>query len=533
MKTAVVYARYSCDNQTEQSIEGQLRVCKEYADRNDITIVDTYIDRATTGTNDNRAAFQKMMKDSGKKQWDIVLVYKLDRFSRDIYASAVNKHTLKQNGVRLVSAMEDFPDTPEGELMQSVLEGFNQYFSKELAQKVNRGIRESWIKGLSTGGQPIFGYDVVDKRYVINKEEAEIVIEIFTKYSQGYVARVIAEDLRAKGVRAKKGMPIDRSHVYFILHNSRYTGKVTHYGIEYDKIFPRIISDELWHKVDLINQDNKIAPSRKKEKRGYILSGKLVCGYCKERMCGVSGTSETGEKHYYYKCLTKRKDSNKCASKTVKKQWIEDTVINITTDILRRDGGISKIAEEIFKRQTMEREKDMKIKILEKEKAEAEKASKNIIKAIEQGIITDMTKERLRELDMRIKYLAGEIAAEKLKNYAYLTKEQIEKYLQSKLFIGKDSGEARKAVVNTFIREIILYKDKIIITYNFIDNKEPTIINKEETEKIEKRSKTASFNTEEKSSSIDFAGEPQKKSTDIVVLFFYAFSPSDANGQCG
>ena len=94
MKTAVIYARYSSDKQTEQSIEGQLRICNDYAQRNDIVIVDTYIDRAMTGTNDNRTAFQKMLKDSNKRAWDIVLVYKLDRFSRNKYEMARHKKTM-------------------------------------------------------------------------------------------------------------------------------------------------------------------------------------------------------------------------------------------------------------------------------------------------------------------------------------------------------------------------------------------------------------------------------------------------------
>ena len=520
MKTAVIYARYSCDNQTEQSIEGQLRVCKEYADKNGITIVDTYIDRAMTGTNDNRIAFQQMMKDSAKKQWEIVLVYKLDRFARDIYASAVNKHILKQHGVKLVSAMEDFPDTPEGELMQTVLEGFNQYFSKELAQKVNRGIRESWIKGLSTGGQPIFGYDVVDKKYVINEEEAKIVVEIFTKYSQGYQAKAIAEDLRQRGVRAKKGMPMERSHVYFILHNSRYTGKVTHYGVEYDNIFPRIISDDLWYKVDLINQDNKIAPSRKKEMNGYFLSGKLVCGYCKEKLCGVCGTSENGDTHRYYKCLTKRKDSKKCESKPVMKQEIENLVIETTIKLLKEDGNIAKIADAVCKYHEKEREKDSKVKLLEIEKAEAEKASKNIIKAIEQGIITDMTKDRLRELETTIKRLENEINEEKCKNYSYLTREEVEAYLETVVVNDPDTMELRKAITNTFIREIIVYKDKLIITYNFTKNKEPIRVDKEETEEIEERSKSASLFILKFCSPICINREPSKRYRNQCGTFF-------------
>ena len=138
MKTAVIYARYSCDAQTEQSIEGQLRECQKYAKAHDILILETYIDRAMSGTNDNRFDFQRMLKDSEKRQWDYVIVYKLDRFSRNKYESVVHKKTLKDNGVKLLSAMEQIPDTPEGTLMEALLEGFNQYYSEELAQKLDR-----------------------------------------------------------------------------------------------------------------------------------------------------------------------------------------------------------------------------------------------------------------------------------------------------------------------------------------------------------------------------------------------------------
>ena len=131
MKTAVIYARYSSDSQTEQSIEGQLRVCQEYAKHNDMIIVDTYIDRAMTGTNDNRPDFQRMIKDSSKHQFEIVLVYKLDRFSRNKYENTIHKHTLSNNGVKVLSAMENIPDSPEGIILESLLEGMNQYYSEE------------------------------------------------------------------------------------------------------------------------------------------------------------------------------------------------------------------------------------------------------------------------------------------------------------------------------------------------------------------------------------------------------------------
>ena len=158
MKTAVIYARYSCDAQTEQSIEGQLRVCEEYAAKNDILILDTYIDRAMTGTNDMRPDFQRMIRDSAKKQWTYVIVYKLDRFSRNKYEATVHKNTLKSNGVKVVSAMENIPDSPEGIILESLLEGMNQYYSAELAQKVRRGMRETRLKGNYQGGALPYGY---------------------------------------------------------------------------------------------------------------------------------------------------------------------------------------------------------------------------------------------------------------------------------------------------------------------------------------------------------------------------------------
>ena len=195
MKTAVIYARYSSDNQTEQSIEGQLRVCQEYAQRNDILILDTYIDRAMTGTNDNRPDFQKMIKDSADKNWQHIIVYKLDRFSRNKYETAKYKKILKDNGVKLLSAMENIPDTPEGIILESLLEGMAEYYSAELSQKVRRGMNESRLKGNYTGGPLPYGYKVQDKKIVIDEQRAEIVRYIFKEYSLDKSVGQIIKDL--------------------------------------------------------------------------------------------------------------------------------------------------------------------------------------------------------------------------------------------------------------------------------------------------------------------------------------------------
>ena len=215
MKTAVIYARYSSDNQTEQSIDGQLRVCHEYAQRNDILILDTYIDRAMTGTNDLRPDFQRMLKNSVKREWNYVLVYKLDRFSRNKYEMAMHKKTLKDNGTKVISATEFIPDTPEGIIFESMLEGYAEYYSAELSQKVRRGIHESRLKGNLTGGRVLYGYKNVNKKAVINEEQAEVVRYIFKEYSKGVYVKDIIASLTRKGIYYN-GKPFCRTTVYKI-----------------------------------------------------------------------------------------------------------------------------------------------------------------------------------------------------------------------------------------------------------------------------------------------------------------------------
>ncbi|MEG2450733.1 MAG: recombinase family protein, partial [Clostridia bacterium] len=456
MKKAVIYARYSSDSQTEQSIEGQVRVCRDYAKQNDILIVDEYIDRATTGTNDNRVSFQQMLHDSSKKQWTMVLVYKLDRFARNKFEAVVNRKKLADNEVELVSAMERIPDTPEGKLMTGVLEEFNQYFSLELAQKVNRGLRESWLKGNYTGGRGKYGYDVVGQKLVINPEEAAIVLEIFTKYAQGYKAADIARNLIARGVRRKDGNIFEQKHLYTILHNSSYTGKTTLQGTVYDNIIPQIITDKLWAVVETINNENKIAPSRKKAIFDYILTGKLVCGNCHKLMNGESGTSHTGDIHYYYVCTARRKKKAKCSTQTIQKQWLEDMVINITTKMLQKENNIHEIATNLFELHKVEASKDSTIKILQRKYADVLKARNNIIKAIEQGIITDSTKDRLCQLEAELSQVAFDIEKEKQHTYTFLTIENIEAYLQTQVYENTTDIEIRKLIVNTFIQEVIV-----------------------------------------------------------------------------
>lgn len=520
METAVIYARYSSENQTEQSIEGQLRVCNDYARNNDILIVGTYVDRAMTGTNDLRPDFQRMIKDSAKKQWNYILVYKLDRFSRNKYESTIHKHTLKENGVKLLSAMENIPDTPEGIILESLLEGMNQYYSAELSQKVHRGLKESYRKGNNTGGFVTFGYDVVDKKNVINPIESEVVKELFTKTAQGYTIVSIIRELKERGFRMKSGKYLDKSKAYKIITNSKYIGKVTHYGVVYDNIFPRIIDDETWEKVQEIHKQNMHAPATKKNVYEFLLTGKLVCGECGSLMVGESGTSCTGARYQYYACLARRRKKALCDMSSVNKELLEDLVVNTTLQLLSSDEVITKIAKSVYKVHEEANRNDAVLKSLESKRGAAIKASQNLIAAIEQGIITEQTKTRLKELETQISQYDFDIDQEKRRTYVTLTIDKIKAYLKMMIKSEVKDARSRKLLINSFIREIVLCKDKVIITYRFDDDLKPHSITKKNTLAIisEADEKKSAFITNF-SSSISIPAQPNKKNRLLPVLF--------------
>ncbi len=424
MKTCVIYARYSSDRQTEQSIEGQVRVCNDYAERNGILIVNQYIDRATTGTNDNRDAFQQMLKDSDKKQFDFVLVYKLDRFSRNKFEIAMHRKHIKDNGIKILSAMENIPDSPEGILLESLLEGMNQYYSEELSQKTRRGQKETRLKGLHCAGKLNYGY-YTEKKKVFIHEEGPIVKEIFERYAAGERGNEIAISFAERGI-LYRGKPFSAANIYVILHSEKYTGKYVLHGEVYDNIYPRIIEPELFErckaKIDANRYGNHIPDY------SYLLRKRVYCGECGTRMTSYSGTSKSGKVSKYYKCWN-ASDRKNCNAKFIKKDLLESIVLKALQETLMGK-NLSIIVDEIYKQHNAKLLGDNPVKILEKELLQINKSINNIMKAIEQGIITDTTKERLQELENTHKDLQEKLIFERMQEKVVLDKKVIENYLK-------------------------------------------------------------------------------------------------------
>lgn len=242
---AVIYARYSCDNQREESIEGQLRECKEFAKRKDFMLVDTYIDRAMSAKTDNRPEFQKMIKDSAKGEFDVVIVWKLDRFARNRYDSAHYKATLRKNGVKVLSATEVISEGAEGIILESVLEGYAEYYSAELSEKVIRGMTENALKCQYNGGFIPIGYKVDEnKHYQIDELVAPLVKEAFLMYINGKPIKDIVVYLNDNGVLSSQKKPVTKTTVATLLKNRKYIGEYQYRDVVVPDGMPAIISKE-------------------------------------------------------------------------------------------------------------------------------------------------------------------------------------------------------------------------------------------------------------------------------------------------
>ena len=463
--TAVIYARYSSDNQREESIEGQIRECTAYAEKNDITIVKHYIDRAISAKTDNRPQFQQMIKDSDKKLFDIVLVWKLDRFARNRYDSARYKTQLKKNGVKLMSATEIISEGPEGIILESVLEGYAEYYSADLAEKVVRGQTENILKGRCNGGRGTFGYTLdSERKFHIDPLASPFVLESFTKYRDGLTMKEIRDWLNENGIKNPVGGAFTYNSVEHMLKNRRYIGELKFRDVVVPDAIPPIVPLELFDDVQEKIAKNKKAPARRKAEDDYLLTTKLHCGCCGALMFGESGTSATGRTYYYYKCANVKRRKG-CNKKTVQKEWLEDLVVRETMKLIQDDAVIDKIVQLVMDVQNQE---NTTIPLLEKQLREVNKKLDNLMKAIEDGLYTRTTKERLEELEIQKDELTVKIADEKLKKPSF-NEDFIRFWLMKFRKFDISQKKQRKALIEIFINAIFLYDDRMLITFNYKD----------------------------------------------------------------
>ena len=468
--TAVIYARYSSDSQREASIEGQLRDCKDYAEKNGITVVGTYIDRAYSAKTDDRPDFQRMIKDSAKKIFDVVLVWKLDRFARNRFDAVNYKYQLEKNGVHLVSAMEPISQGPEGIMVESMLIGMAEYYSAELALKVARGERENALQCKYNGGVVPLGFTIgkEDRLYHIDPETAPIVQEIFNRYADGEPAEKIAASLNERGLRTRTGKPFVKNSFFQIFRNRRYIGEYRYKDIVTPGGIPAIVDQDLFDRVQQRFEQNRIAHGRPaKEDVSYLLTTKLFCGKCGTLMGGESGTSHMGNTYYYYKCgNAKRHGKAHCDLKAIRKEPLERFVVDTAIKVIFSDEIIERLIDLVMEAQQKE---NTRLPVLKEQLRDTEKRLANLLEAIEQGILTPTTKQRLDELEARKEALNTSILEEELKK-PVLTREWIRFWLEKFRKGDVGSTEHQRQIIDTFVNSVYVFDDRVVLNFNFTDD---------------------------------------------------------------
>lgn len=470
MATAVIYARYSSEKQREESIEGQIRKCTEYAARNGITIIESYIDRAISGTTDERPSFQQMIADSSKKKFDMVLVYALNRFSRDFEHYYRYKQILITNSVTLQSATEEVPPGPSGIIYESVLVGFNVYYSAELAEKIRRGQDENALKQIYNGGSMPLGYmKDAEQHYAVDPVEAVIVIEIFTRYADGETITEIINSLNSRGLRTKRGNEFNKNSLHTILKNRRYLGVYEYRDIVIPDAFEPIITPELFEKVQKRLGINKIASAHKKADEPFILTTKIFCGDCGAAMIGDGGTSRNGSKHYYYKC-SNNKRKKLCRKKAVKKHVIEDIVIHNITQLLFSDERLQEITDLVME---IQEKTNTVIPMLQRELKEVNRGISNLLDAIQKVGLSDSMQQRYEALEKRKSELEISIKTEQLREKK-LSRDEVLCWLERFRGIDTSDIKQREMLVNIFVNAVFVFDDHLVIVYNFKDNARTT-----------------------------------------------------------
>lgn len=463
LMTAVIYARYSSSGQREESIEGQLRECHDFARRNGLTVVGEYVDKALTGRSDKRPDFQRMLRDCERGVFQAVICWKMDRFARNRYDSAMYKYKLKRNGVRIFYAKESIPEGPEGIILESVMEGYAEYYSENLSQNVKRGYYDSALE-LKTLGQTVLGLRKgPDGRFEIDPATAPIVRRIFEEYAAGERAKDIYTRLNDEGYRTSRGGLFNKNSLRRILQNEKYVGVYEFRDIRVEDGIPAIVDRELFDRCQGMVEKHHRAPAADRA-TSFLLTAKLFCGHCGEPMTGDGGTGRSGRVYNYYTCNGRR--VHKCQKERASKEWIEQLVVDELVDLIHSDDFVNEVADKCMEFQ--QREKDQSaLRALEARQKENEKAIQNMLAAIEAGIITPSTKSRLMELEAERGQIEKGIAQQLIAEPT-LERDQVVYFLE-RFRDGDVSDEGYRAfLVDTFLNSVYLYDDdKLVLVLNY------------------------------------------------------------------
>lgn len=451
---AAIYARYSAGpNQTDTSIEGQVKACRRYIDAQGHSFAGLYADRHISGRTDKRPEFQRMVDDAKEGSFDVLVVYSLDRFSRDKYDSAIYKKVLRDAGVAVESATEAIPGGPEGILFEGMLESMAEYYSAELSKKVRRGLNLKAKKARSVGGPTPFGYVLKDGVYERDEKEAPHVAEIFSRYLAGSTFADCARYLTGLGFTTSKGKPFTSGTVKKMLSNKKYAGYYVYNGMEIEGGMPALVSEDMFFKVGLKMKSKK----KNRAPRGdfALAAGKLIHGACGSVMTGTSGTGKSGKVFYYYKCP--KKDT-----RPVPREALEGAVAAHIRETLSSSEALDSLADKLFIYQDEELRSDARISALENNLARVQRQIDRAVDEIVNYGGNPDVRDRLESLQADRAIWTAEL--ERMQSAPVLSPEVIREGLQLALLHDSVSDAQ---VIKIFVHRVVLYDEKLLIEFNF------------------------------------------------------------------
>ncbi len=471
---AVIYARYSSHNQREESIEQQVEECLAFARANNLRVVEVYSDKAISGKTDRRTAFQRLLRDAEKGKFQVVIAYKSNRIARNMLNALQYEAKLDGYGIKTLYAKEEFGDTAAGRFALRTMMNVNQFYSENMAEDIKRGLYDNAANCMVANGHLPYGYKADETlHYAIDEPKAAVIREIFTRVSCGEAFVDIMASLNARGIKTSYGRPWGRSSFQKILSNERYRGIYIYGDVRKEGGIPRIISDELYFKVQEVITTKKNPQGRHRVNGDYLLTGKLFCGHCKSPMTGISGTSRSGNLHYYYVCQ-KRRTEKTCEKKNLRRDDIE---LQVAKAIKRRtldDDTINWIADSVVE-YSQHQESASGIGLLEDQLKDTQRSIKNLMAAIEQGIITPTTKARLMELEKEQSDIDRKITMAKA-DVIPVNRDQLVGWLK-KLQAGDVHDKKYQAeLFDTFLIAVYVYdnpdgQDYMKVVFNYAGSK--------------------------------------------------------------
>lgn len=482
----VAYCRYSSEAQRDgYSIEAQVRAIEEFCKKEGHNLISTYVDEARSGTSDVREEFQRMIADSSKQLFTAVVVHKLDRFARDRYDSANYKKKLKDNGVRIISVTEPLDGSPESVILESVLEGMAEYYSKNLSRETKKGKREAARQGKYTGGGIPLGLGVgEDNHYYIIEDEATVIRALFDYIDTGHSLYATAKWAAENSFKNKNGNLINIYFIRAMIRNQLYAGNLA-YGKKgksgegeflVEGVVDSIIDPDLFYRHFNKAQTRNAGPIQRIKDSDYMLTGYAYCGYCGSHMKGLSRRyrKQNNESilYNYYRCshsvTTSLPDHVKCASKLIKKNELEDFVVDQIKATFLSNDNLEHIAHLVYERLTKRKAatKD-EIKAIEHKVAAIKEKQTRLLTVYLDGTITpEQFKDRNGELTSSL-WLLQEELKKTASDHSGITLSLIKRAISAMNITtdDPDSLSHKKRLISTFVKSIQVKNDEVQIEY--------------------------------------------------------------------